>query len=120
MPGRDRTGPEGEGPLTGWGEGDCADYAAPGYGDRMPGRRGVGRWYVGRRAAGRGGRGRGQRWRHWYKATGLPRWARFGPAPAWEPPTPEQEAEALQSQAEWLSGKLEAIKRRLEELNQDA
>jgi hypothetical protein len=100
MPGRDRTGPEGEGPMTGWGLGDCAGRPAWG----VAGRRG------------RGGRSRGWGWRHWFHATGLPRWARFGPAPAWAPPTREQEAEALKAQAEWLTGELDAINQRLDEL----
>lgn len=56
MPGGDRTGPEGKGPLTGGGRGDC-EYARG-----VPRRNGSGR---GRRAnRGRGGctttRGRGQ------------------------------------------------------------
>jgi hypothetical protein len=104
MPGRDRTGPEGEGPMTGWGAGDCAGQPTWGY---------AGRRFAGRRFAGpRGGR----RWRHWFHATGLPRWARYGPAPAWAPPTWEQETEALNAQAEWLTAELDAINQRLGEL----
>ena len=44
MPGRDRTGPMGEGPMTGRGAGDCAGYDAFGYGARGRGR-GRRRWY---------------------------------------------------------------------------
>ena len=48
MPRGDRTGPEGRGPLTGRGLGDCGDG------------RGVGRRFIGRRGCGRGfGRGFG-------------------------------------------------------------
>ena len=101
MPNRDRTGPEGEGPMTGWGAGDCAGHPTTKVAGPMPGRR-----FVGRRHAGPGG---GRRWRHWFHATGLPRWARYGPAPS-----PEQETEALQARAEWLRENLDAIDQRLE------
>lgn len=107
MPKRDRTGPEGEGPMTGWGAGDCAagNYAAgncaagncadqPAWG------------YAGPMRGGRA-RGRGRRWRNQFYATGQPRWA---------PHTPEQETEALKAQAEWLRGELDAIDHRLGKL----
>ena len=106
MPGRDRTGPGGKGPMTGWGDGDCAGYPrrwyAP-FGGRAFGRRGYARGSGGRRG-----------WRHGFYATGLPAWARRGPHAA--PPVPEQEAEALQAQAEWLKDELDAIHQRMEEL----
>ena len=74
MPGGDRTGPMGAGPMTGRGAGYCVGYAVPGYANAMPGRGfGVG-WG--------GGWGRGWRWRHWAYATGLPGWGRFRPVPA--------------------------------------
>jgi hypothetical protein len=85
----------------------------------MRGRQSVGRRNVGGRPVGRRGpRGRSGGWRrrHWFKATGQPRWARFGPASAWAPPTPEQETEALKAQAEWLTSELDAINQRLGEL----
>jgi hypothetical protein len=106
MPRGDRTGPEGEGPLTGRGVGYCAGYPTPGHANAMPGYR-----RAGRRAArwGRGARGRLSR------GPGR-RWARFGPVPAWNPPTREQEAEALKAHAEWLTGELDAVNRRLDEL----
>ncbi|MFH2054780.1 MAG: DUF5320 domain-containing protein [bacterium] len=71
MPGGDRTGPLGAGPLTGRGAGLCRGYDAPGFAN--PG-------YGGGFRHGRGG-GRG--WRHRYYATGLPGWARgdFGYVP---------------------------------------
>lgn len=90
MPGRDRSGPLGYGPGTGWGMGGC-----------MPGR-GV---------FCRGGFGRG--WRHWFYATGLPRWMRWG-----TPPSREQEVEMLQNEADLLKEQLDAINKRLDELNQ--
>ena len=117
MPGGDRTGPRGMGPMTGRGLGYCADYGAPGYVNPAPGL-GLGRgrgW-----GGGRGGGGRG--WRNWYYATGLPGWARYGYAPAWgygpygQPMSEAQETELLKNQAEALKRELEAIAQRLEEL----
>lgn len=101
----------GMGPMTGRAAGYCAGYGVPGF--MNPG---VGAWYG-------GGWGRG--WRHWYHATGLPGWARFGRAPAWGTvppawqPTGEQEAQWLRQQAEWLKQQLDAISKRLEELEQE-
>ncbi len=74
MPGFDKTGPAGEGPMTGGGRGVCAspDTGTPrlGWGRRLfgGGARGamnVGRprWGLRRGSRGRGrGRGRGRRW----------------------------------------------------------
>lgn len=139
MPAGDRTGPRGMGPMTGRGAGFCAGYETAGYGNPMPGYgRGMG-WGPGRAWAGpaRGGRafrypGGRRGWRHWYQATGLPGWARFGYAPGWgpspaaafapyaEPPAPEQEVAFLRAEAEWLQEQLEAITQRIEELEQEA
>ncbi len=122
MPRGDRTGPMGMGPMTGWGAGYCAGYDRPGYASPFPGR-GFG--------FGGGGWGRGRGWRHWYYATGLPGWARFGYGPAWgappaaaygpyaAPPTPEQEVEFLKAQAEGLKEQLDAISQRITELEQE-
>jgi hypothetical protein len=38
MPGGDRTGPMGMGPMTGRAAGYCAGYPVPGYMDPIPGR----------------------------------------------------------------------------------
>lgn len=122
MPRGDRTGPAGMGPMTGRGQGYCAGYGAPGYATPAPGfglgwGRGRGGWGGG---PGWGGGGRG--WRHWYYATGQPRWARYGYPPAWAygpygpSVTEEQESELLKNQAEALKRELEAITQRLEEL----
>lgn len=120
MPAGDGTGPMGMGPMTGRAAGYCAGYDAPGYANPVPGR-GMGLGWG-------GGRGHGRRWRHWYYATGLPGWARFGYAPTWgtppppayapyaTPPTREQEAEFLKTQAGWLKQQLDAISQRIEEL----
>jgi len=64
----------------------------------------------------------GRGWRHQFYATGLPGWARFGYAPAWDygpdwqPLTKEQETELLRNQAEALKRELDAIAQRLEGL----
>ncbi len=114
MPGRDRTGPMGRGPMSGRAAGYCAGYDVPGYTGPGPGF-GFGRGF----GWGRSGGGRG--WRHWFYATSLPGWARFGAPPAcgygpYAPPTPEQETEDLKAQAEWLKTQLDAINQRIEEL----
>jgi hypothetical protein len=121
MPGGDRTGPAGMGPMTGRAAGFCAGYPVPGYMNPVGGR-------------GYGGRGRGGGWgrRNWYYATGLPGWARTGYGlPAWggyvnpyayggEPiapaVTPQQELDGLKGQAEYLKDSLDGIKKRIEEL----
>ena len=118
MPGGDRTGPRGMGPMTGRAAGFCPGYGAPGYGNAIPGR---GFW-----GRGRGGGGRG--WRHWYYATGLPGWARFGfgwptrqMAAAWEagPMPSEQELQVLRDHAEALKSQLDQISARIEELEKE-
>ena len=129
MPAGDGTGPMGAGPMTGWGMGYCSGYDAPGWANWGPGRRFAGRG--GRRTgAGRwsgygAGRGGGHRWRHWYYATGLPRWARWGPppveayGPAYAAPSRQDEVEMLRNEAEWLKEQLDAINQRMDELSQE-
>ncbi|HOG23940.1 MAG TPA: DUF5320 domain-containing protein [Candidatus Omnitrophota bacterium] len=95
MPGGDRTGPAGTGPMTGWGRGSCA------------GGRGLGR------AGGWGGRG----WRHRFYATGLPGWQRNSP---FQPVVERRdESASLREQADYLSAELEAVRARLSELEQN-
>ena len=103
MPFGDRTGPRGFGPMTGRAAGYCAGFPIPGYANPGPGY-GFGMGWG-------GGRG----WRHWYYATGLPGWARFGPLSA---PTREQQAALLEEQATLLREQLEAIEGQLSELSQ--
>lgn len=117
MPGGDRTGPRGMGPMTGRGAGYCAGSGAPGYMNPGPGRG------FGRGGFGRGG-GWGRGWRHMYHATGLPGWAGAGwgygfPTYGAYPQAPvsaEQEMEALRAQAEMLEGELSGLRKRMEEL----
>lgn len=108
MPGRDRTGPSGMGPATGWGLGGCA-----GPGQASGTGRGSGRPFCGQ-AAGRG-------WRHWYHATGLPGWARWpaGAEATASEPSREQEIEALREETGQLKEQLEAISARMDELSRE-
>jgi len=105
MPFGNRMGPRGLGPMTGRGAGYCAGYDVPGY--MNPGL-GMG---LGPCA---GGWGRG--YRYWYRATGLPFWARFG-APA--PLTREQQAAILEAQATYLKERLQAIESQLGALKEE-
>ena len=127
MPGGDRTGPLGLGPMTGRGAGYCAGYQMPGFANAILGR-GFGGW----------GRGGGRDRRNCFYATGLPGWQRtatgfhaYGPAAApyadtyagvpFAPTlTKEQELETLQSQAKCFGVALQDIKRRIEGLQAEA
>lgn len=104
MPGGDRTGPRGFGPMTGRRAGYCGGHDMPGFANPVPG--------YGMRGGRSGSWGGGHGWRHWFYATGVPFWARTG---AISPP-PEQELASLKDEAELLKGQLEAINRRIEEL----
>ena len=96
MPGGDRTGPQGFGPRTGRGLGDCAGNDWPGFGP---------------------GFGRGRGWRFWARATGQPGWLRFG---GWgASPPPVDEATVLKTQAEQLQAQLNAVQQRVTELQND-
>ncbi len=96
MPGGDQTGPQGGGLRTGRGVGDCTGTAQP----RFLG----------------GGFGRGRGWRHWARATGLPRWMRWGNA---APDAPVEEAALLKDQPEQLQAQLNAVQQRLDTLERD-
>ena len=124
MPGGDRSGPMGMGPMTGRAAGYCAGYDAPGYASSVPGR-GFG---LGWGRGWRGGGGRG--WCRGFYATGLPGWLRSGYGPAWGQPmyaapyapevTREQEIEALRGQAEFFKQALDNISKRLEEIEKES
>jgi len=126
MPGGDRTGPGGMGPMTGRAAGYCAGYGAPGYMNPVPG----GGYGMGM-GWGRGwGRGRGRGWgRGRFYAAGWPGGGGYGYAPAWGAPpaygqyspqmNTEQEAEFLRNQAKVLSDQLEALNKRLAELEEE-
>ncbi|MFA4838531.1 MAG: DUF5320 domain-containing protein [Candidatus Neomarinimicrobiota bacterium] len=109
MPRGDRTGPMGMGPMTGRAAGFCAGNGAPGYTNPVPGR-GFG--------MGRGGRGRG--FRHWFYATGLPGWLRFGGIAAPNQQyDPEMEKQAIKNQADLLQSELDSVKQRLSALEKE-
>lgn len=107
MPGRDRTGPCGEGPASGRGAGFCREHV---YGTRL-GRSfyGGGPYGLGRR--GRPGRGHGYRARYWAE-----------PAPHRPSETgsdflpPAEEVELLRAESDRMQSALDAIRRRLEQL----
>ncbi|MCF8111670.1 MAG: DUF5320 domain-containing protein [Desulfobacteraceae bacterium] len=113
MPGGDRTGPIGAGPMTGRGAGFCSGFGAPGFANPVPGR-GFGMGFG--RARGRGQRGRffggGFGWRNRFFATGIPGRAYFGPYAA---PDPEAEKQGLKQEAEALQAELDMIRKRLDE-----
>ena len=97
MPGGNRTGPAGMGPMTGRAAGYCAGYPFPGFASPIPGRgmgfgfgRGMGFGFGRGMGFGfRGGRGAVP-----YYGYGMPYAPSFGVMP-----TGEQEIEALQEQA---------------------
>jgi hypothetical protein len=117
MPGGDRTGPLGWGPMTGRAAGYCAGYSVPGYLNPIPGRG----WFgVGRggfpRGGGRGrtfGGGRGGWWRSGFY--GYPPYAPGYP-PAYPEPTAEEEKKFLQEELASLEGELSVVRERISEL----
>ncbi|MDP8221738.1 MAG: DUF5320 domain-containing protein [Candidatus Lernaella stagnicola] len=119
MPGGDRTGPAGMGPMTGRGAGNCAGYPMPGYANPVSGGGfGYGRGYGFGRGFGRG-RGMGFRGGRGWGAPNYGNPAQYAPAyapPYVAAPAPEQELDALQGQAQYLTNALEEIRQRIAEL----
>jgi len=118
MPGGDRTGPEGKGPMTGGGFGYCAGDNRPAYAAPVGGR-GLGRGF----GRGRGFFGRpiglGMAWRNGRRNRGFypesePYYANRGYSP-----TVEEERSMVQSNIEMLKGDLEALQNRLTELEKE-
>ncbi len=121
MPGGDRTGPTGMGPMTGRGAGYCGGFGAPGFMNRVF--RGG---FFGRGRGGGGGGGRG--WRNMFYATGLTGWQRAAgwsappaapaaPGAAPQPASAEEELQLLRAQAEANAAALDALRRRIDELS---
>lgn len=120
------------GPMTGRAAGYCAGYSVPGYANPVGGR-GFWGW-------GRGGGGRGRR--NWFRATGVPGYARSRAGlPAWGgvgwtgvPPTVgaggypgvaaapsrEQQIDALTEQARFLEQQLEDVRAAVAELESES
>ncbi|MFP3999507.1 MAG: DUF5320 domain-containing protein [Desulfobacterales bacterium] len=115
MPGGDRTGPIGAGPMTGRGAGFCSGFAAPGFAVPGPGR-GFGMGF----GRGRGLRGRffggGFGWRNRFFATGIPGRAYFG---SYAGPDPEAEKQGLKQEAEALQAQLDMVRKRLDDLESE-
>lgn len=109
MPGGDRTGPMGQGPLSGRGLGACGGYQSPGYFRPRLGRgfrRGMGRGF------GRGfGRGQGYGWGYMPQVYGPPADPYYT-----QPFSQEEEHQALSQEADYLKEQIKQIESRLKEL----
>jgi len=113
MPFGDRTGPQGLGPRTGRGAGYCFGFGMPDSMNPVQGRAGFG---FGRGAC-LGWYGRGRGCRNWYRATGLPGWARAGYGYPYVPSfTVKDEKNFLREEAEFLRKQLEDIQNRISNL----
>ena len=115
MPTGDRTGPFGQGPMSGRGAGLCAGFTEPGYWNASPGRFGgrgprFGPGFGRGRGHGVGfGMGRGMGYR----------WQANAPIYPYSPPYPaKDEAEMLSQQAQNLEAHLNEIKERLAKLEE--
>lgn len=124
MPRGNKTGPLGQGPMTGRAAGFCAGYAVPGYSDTVDtAQGGYGQGFG--RGFGRGGArgvGRGQGFGRGFGRGG----AGFGggyaaPVPGFPPQgaklSPENERQVLSRQQEYLAQELDAIKKRLADID---
>jgi len=119
MPGGDRTGPMGMGPMTGRAAGYCAGYSVPGYMNPIYGRGGFGYGRGWGRGSGRGrGWGRGFGFRGAAYAYGNPYYGDpYLAAPYYGPePNPQQEAQMLKEQAKTMQEEISAINDRIKEL----
>ena len=103
MPKGDRTGPQGEGPMTGRQLGYGAGYNGPGY-TKAPGM-GMGRGFFGR---GRAFFGRGRGYRYFWNRDDFPE--------PIEPLTKSDDVNSLRSEVESLKNGLASILERLNEL----
>ena len=106
MPGGNRTGPMGNGPMTGRGAGVCAGNEMPGYTNRGFGRgMGGGRGFGG----GRGwGRGMGAKFHAWWQN-----------APVSQP-NPVNERQMLEQEASNLKDQIEQVQTRLNQLGESS
>ena len=116
MPGGDRTGPMGRGPMSGRALGYCAGYDSPGFTKGVPRGRGFGFGRGFGRGLGRGfGRGRGFWWRGSYPY--------YEPEPyyggPYQNPGPEEEKNHLENLVKGLEEELKAVKERIKELSKD-
>ncbi len=118
MPGGNRTGPMGAGPMTGRAAGYCTGNTAPGYANVGFANRGVGRGFGFGRGPGRG-MGRGMGWGRGVQSpvpyAGYGFNAPYGTTNV-APPDPEQTLSALKGEAQSLEQSLNSIKQRINEL----
>jgi len=117
MPGGDRTGPMGQGPMTGRALGYCAGNNMPGYANSWPRGgfgRGFGRGFGG--GWGRGfGRGRGMGWGRGFMPGYYPL-----QSPVYQPPSREGELKMLQDELKYAEEDMKAMRERIAELEKDA
>ena len=110
MPGGDRRGPFGSGPMTGRGLGFCGGYDRPGWMNAPGGGFGFGR------GGGRGNWGRGRGFGRGFGAGWGRGWGRWGVE--WAPEGSFDERRILEERSKSMERELEAIRRRLEELGE--
>jgi len=114
MPGGDRTGPAGIGPMTGRGAGFCAGFGVPGYANSAGGSGfGMGWGRGGRLGRGRGF-GRGFGWAG--TGYGMPAYGGVPYGPDMPTVTSQQELAGLKEQSQFLQKTLTEITNRIEEL----
>jgi hypothetical protein len=119
MPGGDRTGPAGMGPMTGRAAGYCAGYPVPGYMNPIPGRGlGFGRGWGRGRGFGRGmGRGFGWHRAAYPYAYGAPYYPTAdGGYPYGPEMTSQQEADMLKEQTKAMQKEIKVINDRIKEI----
>ncbi|MGC1119508.1 MAG: DUF5320 domain-containing protein [Candidatus Methanofastidiosia archaeon] len=120
MPRGDRTGPLGEGPMTGRAAGYCAGYSTPGFANPVPG---CGFWGRGFRGRG-GGRGYRQFWRVGYPPRYYvpPYSTPSYPAPVYPAAQvdPKEEIKYLEEVATSIKKELEAVEARMKELQHES
>lgn len=124
MPGGDRSGPEGLGPMTGRGAGLCAGFAVGGYANQAF-RFGFGRGLGGGRNFRGGGFGRGRRGRwSWPDAYRTPDRRVLGSfsenVPVQAPAHRESNKQLLENQLEALQSQMASIQAQLAELESDS
>ncbi|MBN1296653.1 DUF5320 domain-containing protein [bacterium] len=111
MPGGDRMGPAGMGPMTGRAAGFCAGYSVPGYANPVGGRGGM--------AWGRGGgmgwgRGRGRGWGWGFRSVPAIPAPIAGTIPV--PAPDEYRLDSLIQQAGYFKQALETIQKQIDDL----
>jgi hypothetical protein len=119
MPGGDRTGPLGQGPMTGRRAGLCAGFDRPGYASPWP-RGGFGRGF------GRGwGRGPGRGWGRGF-GRGMGWGAEYAPGyypqqtPAYRPPSREDKLKMLRDEFKYAEEDMKAMRERITQLEKEA